>query len=61
MFNMDAKDIINLRKHLNLTQEDFARLLDVSFVSVNRWESGKRKPNKASLKTLKALANEVPV
>ena len=35
-----------------LTQEDFAKEIGVSFATVNRWETGKAKPN---LKTMKLI------
>lgn len=34
-----------LRDKLILTQEEFAKLLGVSFASVNRWENGKFEPS----------------
>lgn len=39
-----AKAIKLLRKKMILTQTEFAELLNVSFMSVNRWESGKFEP-----------------
>lgn len=33
-----------LREKMLLTQEEFAKKLDVSFVSVNRWENGEHEP-----------------
>lgn len=33
-----------LRLKMLMTQEEFAKLLDVSFATVNRWEAGKFKP-----------------
>jgi len=41
-----------LRKHLNMSQEDLARELGVSFATVNRWESGKSKPSKLAQKAI---------
>lgn len=38
------KMIVSLRNKLILSQEDFAKLLGVSFASVNRWERGHREP-----------------
>ena len=35
-----------------MNQEDFAKKLGVSFATVNRWETGKAKPN---LKTMKLI------
>ncbi len=37
-----------VREHLNLSQEDLARELGVSFSTVNRWENGKTKPIKVA-------------
>lgn len=34
------KMIVSLRNKLILSQEEFAKLLGVSFASVNRWERG---------------------
>ncbi len=36
--------IRTIRKRLNLTQEQFAHKLGVSFVTVNRWENRRHKP-----------------
>jgi putative transcriptional regulator len=36
--------IKELRKKLILSQSELAKLLDVSFSSVNRWENGKHEP-----------------
>lgn len=38
------KMIISLRNKLILSQEEFAKLLGVSFASVNRWERGHHEP-----------------
>ncbi|WP_245916025.1 helix-turn-helix domain-containing protein [Merismopedia glauca] len=40
-----AKFIRALRQELNLTQEQFAAELGVTFPTVNRWENGKTKPS----------------
>jgi len=34
------------REKLNMSQEDLARALNVSYVSINRWENAKTKPIK---------------
>lgn len=39
-----ADAIKKLREKMILTQTEFATLLNVSFGTVNRWESGKYKP-----------------
>lgn len=47
MANIDYADgILQLRAKLNLSQEELAKLLGVSFISVNRWENDKYAPTK---------------
>lgn len=41
---VDPGSLTSVRKSLGLTQEQMARLLGVSFVSVNRWEGGHSSP-----------------
>lgn len=41
---MYSEAIKNLRKKKILTQTEFAKMLGVSFGTVNRWESGKYEP-----------------
>ncbi len=41
-----ADGILQLRAKLNLSQEELAKLLGVSFISVNRWENDKYAPTK---------------
>ncbi|MBA3341436.1 MAG: N-6 DNA methylase [Gemmatimonadaceae bacterium] len=50
-----------IRGNLNLTQERLAERLGVSFATVNRWEGGATKPQKAALETIIALAGEAGV
>ena len=50
-----------IRETLDLTQEELAERLDVSFASVNRWEGGKVKPQRASREAIAALAEEAGV
>ena len=50
-----------IRAVLDLTQEELAERLDVSFASVNRWEGGKVRPQRASREAIVALAHEVGV
>jgi DNA-binding transcriptional regulator YiaG len=46
------KRIAALRKSFDLTQEEFARRLGVTFVTVSRWENGHGAPKGLSLKAL---------
>jgi len=44
-----------LRLQQGISQEELAARLNVSFATVNRWETGKSKPQKAQLETLGSL------
>lgn len=48
-FSSTLKEI---RKQLEISQEDLARKLEVSFSTVNRWENGKSAPSKLAKKQL---------
>ena len=50
-----------IRSHLDLTQEQLAERLGVSFASINRWEGGAIKPQKAAQEAIAALAVEAGV
>ena len=50
-----------IRATLNLTQEQLAERLGVSFATVNRWEGGSSKPQKAAREAIAALADEAGV
>jgi DNA-binding XRE family transcriptional regulator len=52
---MIPQAIRELREHLQLTQEVFARILGVSFVTVNRWENGKTMPTGDYARVLQTL------
>jgi DNA-binding transcriptional regulator YiaG len=41
-----------------MTQEEFAKVLNVAISTVNRWEKGKAKPNSTTMKAIKAFCNE---
>ena len=47
---------ISARRSTNLTQKEFAKLLNVSIDSVQDWEQGRRKPRGAA-KTLLRIAH----
>jgi len=36
-----------IRTRLNVSQDDLAKMIGVSFATVNRWENGHSRPNKA--------------
>lgn len=52
---METKDaILELRKKLNISQDEFARRLSVTRQAVSRWENGDTIPNIDSLKLIAA-------
>lgn len=50
---------ISVRQSANLTQKEFARLLNVSIDSIQDWEQGRRSPRGAA-KTLLRIAQAHP-
>lgn len=55
---MEFKDKLqNLRKQMNMTQEQLASLLYISRTAVSKWETGKGYPNLDSLKEISKLFN----
>jgi len=50
-----------IRAALNLTQEQLAERLGVSFATVNRWEGGGNKPQRAAQEAITTLAREAGV
>lgn len=48
-----SDEIKKIRQKCFLSQEAFGREIGVSFSSINRWESGKTKPNMATMKKIK--------
>jgi len=50
-----------VRASLNLTQEQLAERLGVSFATVNRWEGGDTQPQRAAVEAIIALAREAGV
>lgn len=51
----------SVRAALNLTQEQLAERLGVSFATVNRWEGGGNRPQRAAQQAILALAAEAGV
>ena len=50
-----------IRSRLDLTQEQLAERLGVAFATVNRWEGGVTKPQRAARTAIAALATEVGI
>ena len=48
-----------IRANLDLTQEQLAEQLGVSFATVNRWEGGASKPQKAAREAIAAMAADI--
>lgn len=46
-------EIKKIRQKCLLSQEAFGREIGVSFSSINRWESGRSKPNMSAMKKIK--------
>ena len=53
-----GSDLKRYRKQFKLSQEKLARLLDVSWITVNRWERGKPEPSFLALKGIEAVLRE---
>ena len=53
-----SKEIKMLRERLYLTQNEFAKALNVSFSTVNRWEKGKARPNISTMKEVKKFCED---
>src|SRR5579864_7531465 len=51
----------SVRARLDLTQEQLAARLGVSFATVNRWEGGSTKPQKAAMAAIESLVHEAGV
>jgi DNA-binding transcriptional regulator YiaG len=53
-----ASIIKQARTEANLSQEDLAHALNVSYVTINRWENGKSKPSKLAQTVFLGWAQE---
>ena len=56
-----SNEIKIIRQKAFMTQENFAKQLNVAFSTVNRWESGKTHPNMTAMKQLKAFCDEYKI
>lgn len=52
------EEIKRIRQRSFLTQQDFAEKIGVAFSTVNRWESGRAKPNLRAMKSINAFCLE---
>ena len=52
------EEIKKIRQRCFLTQEAFAKELEVAFSTVNRWEGGKAKPNFLAMKNIKSFCEK---
>lgn len=50
-----SNDIKTLRHKCLMSQSDFANALGVSVATINRWESGKSKPNFKTMKLINSF------
>ncbi len=56
------EEIKKIRQRSFLTQQEFAKKIGVAFSSVNRWETGRAKPNLKAMKSINTfcLDNNIP-
>ena len=52
-----SDEIKRIRERCFFTQEAFAKELNVTFSTVNRWECGKARPNLTAMKSIKAFCD----
>lgn len=55
---MDVAEIKTLREALGLSQEQLARHLGVSFMTISRWERGHSKPSPLAIEKLEQMKKE---
>jgi putative transcriptional regulator len=56
---IDNPDVLKIRRHLRLTQQQFAGLLGISPATLRNWEQGRRKPEGAA-RVLLCVAAKYP-
>ena len=54
-FRIKGQDIIAIRQRFNLSQADFARLIEIDRSTLNRWEHSKVRPNQNSMAKIAAF------
>ena len=55
--DFSPRSIRKLRRSLDLTQEELAHAIGVTFSTINRWEDGHARPSNMALRPLGALAD----
>ncbi|MBF0200998.1 MAG: helix-turn-helix transcriptional regulator [Desulfamplus sp.] len=53
-----SEQVKAVRSALNLSQEELAHALGVSFATVNRWENGKTSPSKLAQRQFELFCEE---
>lgn len=53
-----AESIRQARQRLFLSQEAFAKELNVNLTTVSRWETGKSKPNMSTMRQIKEFCSK---
>lgn len=53
-----SEAVINLRSELRISQRKLAKDLNVSFVTVNRWENERTKPTKMTICVIRRYCKE---
>lgn len=48
----------HIRSVRNMSQEDLARKLNVSFATINRWETGKNSPSRMALSNIENFCKD---
>ena len=51
--------VTELRRRLNMTQEEFAHAIGVTVSTVNRWENGHIEPSRLARRAMEGLAAQV--
>lgn len=53
-----VQTVKEIRSRMNMSQEQLAKELNVSFATINRWENGKNSPNMLAKKALHDFCRE---
>lgn len=50
--------LLSLRAKINITQEELARILNVTFATINRWENNRAMPTKIHMIQIEELCKK---